>query len=662
MRQQKLGFLAATAGLVVLLLGLACSKRDRADAPGMIVLGFDGMDYGLTKELMDQGLMPNLERLVAAGGAFKPLETAVPPLSPTAWSSFITGLDAGGHGIFDFMHRDLKNYAPAFAMSEVTSGDPTPLFGGWQIPGPGDARLLRRGKAFWEELEEHGIETTILRMPVNFPPTGKATHELSGMGTPDILGGYGTFSFYTSELFASYDSDISGGKVYEAWVDENGLLESKLYGPDNPFRSEKEPVTTDFQIYVDPDEPRVKLVVGEEERVLAVGEWSDWVPVELELIPSQTLHGMARFYLKSLEPEFQMYVSPINFDPYAPDIPISHPEEYAAELAEVLGARYYTQTMPEDTKAFEHEILSADEFLAQARLAGVELNEQLKKLLGGYEGDFDGRFFFYYFSTLDQISHMLWQTMDPGHPNYNAERDGPYAKVVPELYQQADALIGETANKIDDDTMLVVMSDHGFASWRRAFHLNTWLEKNGYLTLRGGYMENDPGLFVNVDWSRTVAYGVGFNGLYINVKGREKNGVVEPGERDKLLAEIGEKLLATVDPATEQPAVTRIYPCREYFKDRGAFDVGPDMIVGYAKGTRGSSESALGEVGPEVLTDNTDQWAGDHLMDHTAVPGVLFTSRPLKQNADRLQDLAGALLAELGVEGFPHRNHPASEN
>ncbi len=650
-RDLKLHWLAGLAALLLVgvLLG-SCGGGPPSNGTGlrMIVLGFDGMDYGLTQQLMDAGRMPNFARLVAQGGTFKPLGTAVPPLSPAAWSDFITGMDAGGHGIFDFMHRDPQTYVPVFAMSRVTSGKPTPLFAGWQIPGAGEAELLRRGTPFWQVLTAAGIPTSILRMPVNFPPTGKADHELAGMGTPDILGGYGTFSFYTSELFAASKSEVTGGKVHEVWA-EDGVLTGKLYGPPHPFRTEKEELTVDFTAYIDPDEPRILLVVGEEERVLEVGEWSDWVPLEFALIPTQTLHGMCRFYLKSLTPEFQLYASPINFDPLQPDIPLSFPEDYAAELAEMLGSRYYTQTMPEDTKAFEHEVLSADEFLAQARIVNDELVQQYRAVLAR----FDRGLLFYYIGNLDQVSHMLWQTMDPGHPNYKAERDLPLAPVIPKLYEQVDALIGETAAHLDENTRLVVMSDHGFASWRRAFHLNTWLEKNGYLTLRGPYMEDDPGLFVNVDWSRTRAYAVGFNGLYINLKGREKNGIVDPAEQDALIREIGAKLLATLDPLTGQPAVTRIYPCREYFRFKTELAVGPDLIVGYAKGTRGSSESALGEVGPDVLTNNTDQWGGDHLMDHEAVPGVLLTSRPLKRDASRLQDLAAALLAEFGVEGFP---------
>jgi len=194
------------------------------------------------------------------------------------------------------------------------------------------------------------------------------------------------------------------------------------------------------------------------------------------------------------------------------------------------------------------------------------------------------------------------------------------------------------------------MSDHGFASWRRSFHLNAWLKEKGYLVVKDPGMEEDPGMFVNVDWARTRAYGVGLNGLYVNLKGREKNGIVPEEKRKPLLDEIAAALLAEVDPKTGGPVVTKAYQREETYKDRGELEIGPDIIVGTAKGTRISGQSALGAVGKEVLTDNVDEWSGDHLMDHETVPGILLTNRPLKRPAHRLQDLGQSVLLEFGID------------
>jgi predicted AlkP superfamily phosphohydrolase/phosphomutase len=197
------------------------------------------------------------------------------------------------------------------------------------------------------------------------------------------------------------------------------------------------------------------------------------------------------------------------------------------------------------------------------------------------------------------------------------------------------------------------MSDHGFASWRRVFHLNAWLHQNGYLAVKDASLPEGQDYFRNVDWSKTKAYALGLNGLYVNQKGREKDGIVPESERAALLAEIKRKLEGTIDPATKQPAVSRAFLREQTYSDGGYRSIGPDMVVGYAEGTRTSDESALGAVGREVLTDNEKPWSGDHCMDPAGVPGILATSRPLKKPAPALKDLAAAILAEYGVTTFP---------
>jgi len=248
---------------------------------------------------------------------------------------------------------------------------------------------------------------------------------------------------------------------------------------------------------------------------------------------------------------------------------------------------------------------------------------------------------------------MMWRSMDPQHPAYK-ESDARFKNVIPDLYRSFDEIVGATMEQMDPKTMLIVMSDHGFSSWRRALHLNSWLKENGYLALTGPNLKEDPGLFANVDWSRTRAYNLGLNGLYINLRGREKWGIVEPQDRLPLMAEIIDKLTKTVDPKTGELAVTSVFR-RDDYKNTGHVEIGPDLIVGYAKGTRGSNESALGKVPPEIFMDNTEEWSGDHCMDPNSVPGILFTSRPLKKPVARLQDLAAAILAEFGIEDFPPR-------
>ena len=631
-------WLAVGALAVVGLLASACGS-DKYEGPMVVMLGFDGMDYGITRRLMDEGRLPNFSALERQGG-FAPLGTAVPPQSPVAWSNLITGMDAGGHGIYDFVHRHPETLAPYLSTSRAKEPRTLDLFG-WEIPlgAGGEVELLRQGEAFWEVLERNGIESHIYRMPANYPPSGKATRELSGMGTPDLLGTPGTFSFYTSDLFTT-ERAVDGGHVYtvDLWDDR---VEGRLHGP--------EELTETFEVYLDPEEPFVTLVIGDadgdgEERVLEVGEWSDWVPIDFELGALTEVRGIARFRVLAKEPEFEMYVSPINIDPMDPEQPISTPHGFAADLARA-GGRFYTQNMPEDTKALSAEIFDYELFLDQAKVTGDEIRAQYEQVLAGFDGDF----LFFYFGNLDQISHMMFRTLDPEHPAYDPEIDGPYADVLPQIYEEFDRIVGYTLERLPADAKLIVMSDHGFASWRRTFRLNTWLVENGYLVLKDETREKSN-ILENADWSRTRAYGLGLNGLYLNLAGRERNGSVTASEREELLRVLTADLLAVVDPATGEPAITKVYRREEVYSDRGHLDVGPDLLVGYAKGVRSAGSSAIGDVEPGVFSDNTGQWSGDHCMDHETVPGLIATNQPLARPAADLKALHDSILAEFGLD------------
>jgi predicted AlkP superfamily phosphohydrolase/phosphomutase len=646
-------FLSLTAILCLALVVATpgCGSRHRTLGRRVIVLGFDGLDFNLTRDLMARGRLPHFAQL-AAHGMFAPLGTSIPPQSPVAWSSFITGLDPGEHGIFDFVHRDPKAMTPFLSTTRTEPPKHVISFGKWRFPlAGGRVELLRQGEPFWHAVEQHGIETTIIRMPANFPPSGSATRELSGMGTPDLLGTYGTFSFYTSDPFAT-EAPVPGGAVYVVDI-ADGAVRATLQGPPNPLVDPPENVRAPFVAHLDPSHTYAKLVVGAEERLLRVGEWSDWVPVRFPL----TLGGLraqCRFYLKQLAPSFELYVSPLNLDPLAPALPISTPGAYAADLARATG-RFYTQGMPEDTSGLKAGVLTRAEFLQQARIAAGESERQYDYVLGRFT---DG-LLFYYFGHVDQVSHMMWRPMDPQHPAYDPADDPRYASVVEDLYVEMDGIVGRTASRLASGDLLVVMSDHGFVSWRRAFNLNSWLRDNGYLALRQGRRTGGAASFEDIDWSATRAYGLGLNGLYLNLRGRESTGIVDPGSREALAAEIGGKLLGTVDPASGEPAVTKVFRSEQIYRPIGNTNIAPDIIVGYARGTRVSDESALGGVPAAVIVDNRSMWTGDHCMDPDVVPGILLTSRRLRTPAPHLKDLAAAILADIGIDRFPSGNKGA---
>ena len=439
---------------------------------------------------------------------------------------------------------------------------------------------------------------------------------------------------------------MDGGEIYPVEIEKNRVV-ANLYGPVNPFIAETTQTSIEFSLEFGTDPTLALLHIADQVVQLKTDQWSPWVAIEFELdcIPFMSVPGMVRFYPRQLQPELELYVSPVNIDPMKPVQPISTPLGFSAELAENTG-RFYTQGMMEDTKALSEGVFTRAEFIAQAALAGAEVERQYYPLLEA----FDDGLLFYYFGNLDQVSHMMYQHLEGADIGTASQADPEFADVIPELYQAADRIVGETLDHLDPGDLLIVMSDHGFAPWRRSFNLNSWLRDEGYLVLKDPNLATDPGQFLNVDWGQTRAYGLGFNGLYINQQGRERDGNVPAQQAGALLAEIADRLKNVIDPATGLKAVTRTYIAREYFRDKQHLDIGPDLIVGYARGMRNHSDSAIGTLNSEIFSDNLSEWTGDHAMDHTEVPGVLFTSRPLKRPASSLRELSESILAEFGVE------------
>jgi predicted AlkP superfamily phosphohydrolase/phosphomutase len=604
----------------------------------VIVLGIDAMDPGILDRLIREGKMPSFERLAKMGDE-RQVRTSIPPESPVAWSNFITGMNPGGHGIFDFIHRDPKTMVPFLSTSKTEAGDKSIHIGDWILPlTAGKVTLLRQGQSFWEILHARGVSTTVIRCPANFPPTKGSGIQLSGMGTPDILGGYGTFSFYTDEPLEKYQG-ITGGEVYSVKV-SNQIIHTQLIGPRNTFRSKSPRCQIDFTVYVDAEHPVAKIVIQDKQILLPEKTWTPWIRVKFELIPYlQSVNGICRFYLQAIRPHFKLYVSPINLDPATPAMPISEPGDYSSTLADQIGL-FYTQGIPEDTKALSAGILDDGEFLEQVRLVSSEILSMYDYELGRFHSGV----LYFYFGSIDALQHMFWRTMDPQHPAHDSA--SPYTRVIEDAYREMDEVLGRTLRKVDEQTTLIVLSDHGFAPFYRAFSLNTWLKNNAYVSLNN-FSEGE--LLNNVDWNNTRAYGLGFAGLYINLKGREKKGIVEPGkEREALLKELTEKLLSIRDPKNEEQIILRVYRTDEVYNGPYKQDA-PDLIIGYNRGYRASWETTLGKFPRELLRDNQEKWSGDHLMAPEVVPGILLVNRKIKAAAPALSDLAPTILAEFGV-------------
>jgi hypothetical protein len=361
----------------------------------------------------------------------------------------------------------------------------------------GQTLLLRKGVAFWQILDEHDVPYIIFRVPANFPPAESEQKTLSGMGTPDLLGTYGIFSWYTDDPFWE-GMDISGGEVHMVAI-ENEVIEARLVGPENSLHKDRPVMEVPFTVVLDRENDVAKFAVDGDEFILQPGEWSDWVRVRFPVMGwFKGLHGIVRFHLRSISPHFQLYATPLNIDPTAPALPISTPAGYSAEVARRIGM-FYTQGMPEDTKALSAGALTDREFVGQTNNVMAERWRMLEIVLE----DFTEGVMFFYVSTVDQSCHALWRNVDTAHPAHTDELE--FEDRFEQLYVEMDHMLEVVQKRMPEDAVLIVMSDHGFAPYYKKFNINSWLYENGYLSLiRPEDLGRSP-LLANVFWRRTRA-------------------------------------------------------------------------------------------------------------------------------------------------------------
>jgi predicted AlkP superfamily phosphohydrolase/phosphomutase len=537
-------------------------------------------------------------------------------------------MDPGGHGIFDFVHRDPATLAPYSSMAQAEEAKHRLTIGNFSFPlSSGSVRLFRKGVPFWEDLGAHGVPAAVIRMPTNFPPVGRKSATLSGMGTPDLQGG-SFFSYFTDDPDEMRDN-VPGGHIFHINCD-NHWADIVIPGPVNTFRTDRPTASATVRMDVDAAQGLARFDVGDRQLILKPGEWSDWVRIRFPLVPGiKDEKGIVRLFLRSVRPHVELYVSPVNIDPTAPEFPISTPSSYSGELAGALGL-FYTQGIAEDTSALRAGALNHQQFLEQSQSV---LSDSLRMFR--YQLDhFRQGLLFFYFSSIDQNSHMLW---------------GKFEGELLNFYRQLDGAVGEALDKSSPDTTIIVMSDHGFAPFDRAVHLNAWLMKEGFLTLDDAANVGDEELFPHVDWSKTQAYSLGLNALYLNLKGREVNGIVAPGEEAaSIIKRLTDRLLAFRDPQSGDAVVKRVYQSRVVFQDKHVENA-PDLIVGYARRYRSSWQSSLGAVPREVIEDNTQAWIGDHCMAAEVVPGVFLSNRSIRRDSPDLVDVTATIFKQFGV-------------
>ncbi len=649
--------IAAGAVLSLAALGLIVSScRRRATRPvttQVVVLGFDGADPTLFSQWAKEGKLPNLARL-AQTGTFHTLGTTNPPESPVAWAAFATGLNPGGTGIFDFLKRDPKTYLPELSL--VSRQKPRFLFGliPWKPP---KVTNERSGVPFYKAAADAGYKVTVLRMPLEFPPTQVPGGKLwAGLGVPDIRGTWGTFFYFGTDLTPWDVGDTEfGGKLVRLEVKGN-RAESSIEGPVNPAAETFQRVSVPVEFAVTPEKNAVTIRLAGREETVVEHHWSDWFHVKFRITPLFSVSSICRFYVLEAAPDLRLYMSPLNIDPESPALPVSSPNDYVENLAHHYGPMktlgWWHDTWALNEEKIDEGVFLDDLFRTTDRLERItldELHNDPPSLMVSI------------FTSTDSVSHMFFRLMDPQHPRYDPELAAKYGDAILRVYERMDRIVGEVEEAMKPGATLIIVSDHGFHSWRKGFNTNTWLVENGYMTLKNpGAEEKQYNLenlfgqgsfFPNVDWSRTRAYALGLGQIYLNERGREKSGIVNPGpEADHLAEEIRQKLLAYRDPDTGQPVLEDVYLAKQIFHGDRMADA-PDLQLDFQIGYRTSWQTSLGAIPHGIVVANLKKWSGDHCAsDPKDTGGIFFSNRKVSTPDPSILDIAPTVLDILGVQ------------
>lgn len=640
---RRRAFALGLAACAALTAGCGSEAPSPPAARRMVVIGFDGMDPALAERWMDAGAMPQFAAL-RARGHYQRLATTNPPQSPVAWASFATGTDPGRHGIFDFLRRTPGSYAPDFGIAEQTPPQHTLDVFGYRLAfDGGELRTRRHGKPLWVAAEEAGERATVLRVPVTYPPD-PVHRMLAGMGVPDLNGTQGTYTLLATRPIPDADN---GGRVLLAPIGEDGAVRTELEGPPDPIRIDGRPLRV--PLVLEPAPGGARLTLDGTATTLATGQWSGWLRLRYRAGLLGSAAGMTRAYLSEGFPRPLLYLAPVQADPLEPALPITSPPGYAAELARRIGD-YHTLGMPEETWALNQGHLSEQAWLDTVATTLREGEAMTYDALDRR----DSELVVSVFVQTDRVSHMFWRGLDERHP-LHAESSPLARGAIEHSYREADRVLGEVVRRLKPDDKLIVLSDHGFSSFRRAVNLNRWLIDRGYLALAAGADPNRP-LFAAVDFSRTRAYALGLNGVYVNRRGREPQGIVADADVAALKRELSLGLAQLRDPADDAAMVHAVYDADTLYSAEHR-DEAPDLVVGYAPGYRASWQTSLGAAPAELVVDNRQPWSGDHCIAPDAVPGVLFASFKPQRPVDGIADLA-ALIASERPAGEP-RPKPA---
>jgi predicted AlkP superfamily phosphohydrolase/phosphomutase len=611
------------------------------------------MDPTLAAKWIRDGKLPNLKRLAEQGGLY-PLATTQSPESPTAWASFATGVNPGKHNVYDVLVRDISTYLPNLGMVRREPG--RFLFDYIPYAKP-KLFSLRGGTSFWVTAGRAGVRSTVLTVPVTFPPEDVPNGELlSGLPLPDIRGTMGTFYYFATDLGAHEEGNTEFGGILKRLVFDHGVARSEIIGPPDPIARQHNALTIPFTVRWSHGVKSGTVEIAGQSLRLEPGTASRWIDLDFRVNFLVRLHGMAQLRLLRADDALQLYISPINWKPDHPPLPISSPSSFSADLYERLGyfrtLGWAEATWPLNEGRLDERTFMDDLYRAFDDRAQVILNRI-------DSGDWD--LLVGVIESTDRVQHMMWRFLDPQHPMYDATLAASFGSSIERVYRRADQFVGEVLQHVDPATTVMIVSDHGFHSWRKAVNLNTWLVDEGYMVLTGpppadkrlDDLSGRGAFWENVDWDHTRAYAMGFGQIYLNLRGRERQGTVNPGvEARRIADEIAAKLLALRDPEDATPIVRAVY-------QRDAIYTGPyvenaaELQVGMEEGYRVSWQTTLGGAPEGVVYPNKQKWSGDHGgFDYTRTAGVLISNRPIAlrpQAGPSIIDIAPTVLKYFGV-------------
>lgn len=632
-------FLGGLLSAAAVSEGAAAEDQKPSGSGRVIILGFDGVEPSIVDEMLSKGELPNLHQLREMG-CYRRLLSSNPPQSPTAWSSFATCKNPGGHGIYDFLRRNPATYIPGLGFG---GAQPATLGADGRVSQPAKYAGLRKGETFWSVAAKQGVRAKLLWVPYAYPPEDiPGLQMMCGLDVPDIRGTQSTF-FALSDQFSMAESVPGGMRVPLRFSGAEAT--ARVPGIRHPSR--KDYVEVPMRITVDREKHTVTIDVQGKLLTLEEKSWSDWIEWAFEVTPSFIVRAISKCYVHEAGEHIRIYISCLQIHPANPYLPISTPGTYAAKLSKQHGL-FKTVGWSDDTKALQQDELTEDLFLqeAQANIAWQSL-----VTLDEFEaGTFD--LFIAGWTSTDRVAHMFWRYRDKEHPLHEDNAPERFRRAIETIYAQMDETVGKIMSKLAPNDILMVLSDHGFKSFRTVFSVNTWLARNGYLAVKGlsdpATAFTDEKFLQGIDWPRTKAYGLGLGSVFLNLKNREGKGTVAPDEAEALLAQIREGLLGVKDPASGTPILHDVYLARDIYRGDCRADA-PDLQLGFRDGFQMNKSSAAGAVPKDIFSPNDDKWSGEHAAaDVHHAHGILFCNKPL-QTEPAIVDLGVTALATLRI-------------